>query len=80
MRAPFRRGLLTMTLLYAISLAQAFMPGYQSQTVLFQPSRKLRRRTLGLVVEWAAGHREELLETWRLAEAHQPLNRIEPLE
>jgi hypothetical protein len=56
------------------------MPGYQSQTVLFQPSRKLRRRTLGLVVEWAAGHREELLETWRLAEAHQPLNRIEPLE
>jgi hypothetical protein len=56
------------------------MPGYQSQTVLFQPSRKLRRRTLALVVEWAEAHRDELLENWRLAEAHRPLNRIEPLE
>jgi hypothetical protein len=41
---------------------------------------KLRRRTLALVVEWAAQHREELLENWRLADAHESLNPIEPLE
>ena len=41
---------------------------------------KLRRRSLALVLEWAVGHREELLENWRLAEAHRPLNPIEPLE
>jgi hypothetical protein len=41
---------------------------------------ELRRRTLGLVVEWAGAHRDELLENWRLAAAHQPLIRIEPLE
>lgn len=28
----------------------------------------------------AADHRDELLENWRLAEAQQPLNLIEPLE
>jgi hypothetical protein len=41
---------------------------------------KLRRRTLALVVEWAEGHRDELLENWRLAEAHRPLNQIDPLD
>ena len=41
---------------------------------------ELRRRTLALVVEWAEAHRDELLENWRLAEAHRPLNRIAPLE
>ena len=41
---------------------------------------ELRRRTLGLVVEWAANHRDELLENWRLAEAHPTPNRIDPLE
>jgi hypothetical protein len=41
---------------------------------------ELRRRTLGLVLEWAAQHREELLENWRLAQAHQPLNPVGPLE
>jgi hypothetical protein len=41
---------------------------------------RLRRRTLTLVVEWAAEHRDELLDNWRLAESHQPLNPIDPLE
>jgi hypothetical protein len=39
-----------------------------------------RRRTLGLVIEWAEEHREELLENWRLAEAHRPLNASDPLD
>ena len=41
---------------------------------------KLPRRALALVLEWAADHRDELLEDWRLAEAHQPIIRIPPLE
>ena len=40
----------------------------------------LPRRALGLVLEWGAEHRKELLDDWRLAEAHRPLNEIEPLE
>ena len=41
---------------------------------------QIPRRALALVREWAAAHRDELLEDWRLAEAHNPLNRIQPLE
>jgi hypothetical protein len=41
---------------------------------------KLPRRAQALVLEWAAEHRTELLENWRLAEAHQPLQYIPPLE
>jgi hypothetical protein len=40
----------------------------------------LRSRTLALVLEWASEHRAELMENWRLAEAHHPLNQIAPLE
>jgi hypothetical protein len=41
---------------------------------------KLSRRVLGLVQEWASQHRAELRENWRLAEEHNPLNPIPPLE
>ena len=41
---------------------------------------KLPRRALALVLEWTADHRDELVEDWRLAENHQPLNSIESLE
>ena len=34
------------------------------------------RRALRAVLE----HREELLDDWRLAESHQPLKKIAPLE
>ena len=37
-------------------------------------------RALGLVMEWAALHREELLEDWYLARGLAPLKRIRPLE
>lgn len=36
-------------------------------------------RALGLVIEWAAIHVEELLLDWELAAKRQPLNRIAPL-
>lgn len=40
----------------------------------------LPRRAMDLVLEWAGSHRSELLEDWRLAERHQPLKKIAPLE
>lgn len=38
------------------------------------------RRAVGLVLEWAALHRDELLKNWELAREKQPLRRIAPLE
>jgi hypothetical protein len=41
---------------------------------------ELPPRALGMVVEWAAQHQNELLELWELASKNQPLHRIEPLK
>jgi hypothetical protein len=40
----------------------------------------LSPRVLGLVVEWAALHRSELLDNWNRARMQSPLYRVEPLE
>jgi hypothetical protein len=40
----------------------------------------LSPRVLGLVVEWAALHRQELLDNWNRARLQSPLSRVEPLE
>ncbi len=37
-------------------------------------------RALGLVIEWAAQHKEELLNNWALAKDNQTLKKIEPLK
>ncbi len=37
-------------------------------------------RALGLVIEWASLHQEELLQNWELARQNQRLNKIAPLE
>lgn len=36
-------------------------------------------RALGLTIEWAAQHREELLADWQLAASRRRLRSIEPL-
>ena len=36
-------------------------------------------RALGLVVEWASLHKEELMKDWELAKSNQPPAKIEPL-
>lgn len=36
-------------------------------------------RAVGLVVEWANLHQEELLADWNRAQAQEPLEKIEPL-
>jgi hypothetical protein len=41
---------------------------------------KFPPRPLGLVLEWYIRHREELAETWELAQARKQLRRIAPLE
>jgi hypothetical protein len=40
----------------------------------------LSKRATAMVLEWAQAHREELKADWALAEKHQPLEKIAPLE
>ena len=40
----------------------------------------LSSRTLGLVVEWASQHREELLHDWELARKQKKPEKIQPLK
>ena len=40
----------------------------------------LPRRAFGLVLEWAAEHRDELLEDWNLCSRMQTPKAIEPLK
>ena len=40
----------------------------------------LPRRAMALVLEWAAEHRDELMEDWKLCEKMQQPKRIEPLK
>jgi hypothetical protein len=41
---------------------------------------KFPKRALNAVMEWYELHKEELLNDWELAQAEQPLKKIEPLE
>ncbi|MBX9877693.1 MAG: DUF4160 domain-containing protein [Candidatus Obscuribacterales bacterium] len=41
---------------------------------------QLSPRVLGLVMEWASLHQQELTENWNLAREHEPLKQIDPLE
>ena len=40
----------------------------------------LPRRALGLTIEWAFKHRDELMEDWTLCQSKQLPKRIKPLE
>lgn len=40
----------------------------------------LKRRALGLVLDWAELHQDELMVNWDLARQGLPLNQIAPLE
>lgn len=42
-------------------------------------SGSLPPRALGLVMEWASIHRDELLGEWEKARMEKPLNKINPL-
>lgn len=63
-----------------------FHARYSSRKVLIEIETlgalrgELPPRVLGLVTEWAAIHRDELLANWRRARSEQPLEPIDPLE
>lgn len=40
---------------------------------------RLPPRALGMTIEWAGQHQDELMTDWELAATHQRLHRIEPL-
>jgi hypothetical protein len=40
----------------------------------------LPKRAFAMVLEWVFAHRNELMEDWMPAKAHEPLKQIEPLE
>ncbi|MFH1157125.1 MAG: DUF4160 domain-containing protein [Pseudomonadota bacterium] len=40
----------------------------------------LTPRALGLVIEWASQHQQELLKNWELAKINQVVEKIEPLK
>lgn len=40
----------------------------------------LSARVFGLVMEWTALHREELMQDWERASNNEPLKKIAPLE
>ncbi len=41
---------------------------------------QISSRALGLIMEWAAQHKQELLEDWELARQGQPPKKIAPLK
>jgi len=41
---------------------------------------RLPPRVVGLVIEWASLHQQELLANWERAQAQQVLRKIDPLE
>ena len=41
---------------------------------------QISARALGLIMEWASQHKEELLEDWNLARNNQPPKKITPLK
>lgn len=41
---------------------------------------RLPSRALGLVIEWASQHQDELLQDWELAESGKPPKKIAPLK
>lgn len=40
---------------------------------------RLPKRVVSLVLEWAFGHRQELLKDWELSQRKEELNKIKPL-
>jgi Domain of unknown function (DUF4160) len=58
--------------------------GDQKAVIGIEPLRLLEGslppRAIGFVMEWAALHRNELLDDWQLARSESPLRRIAPLE
>lgn len=62
---------------HAIYGDEEALVGIESLSVI---AGRLSPRAVGLVMEWASLHRDELLENWRMAESKAPLDPIDPLK
>ena len=62
---------------HAIYAGQQAIIGIRDLVVL---RGQLPPRALGLVMEWATQHRDDLMDDWRLAREQAPLRAISPLE
>jgi len=56
------------------------MPGSVEIETLRILEGHLSPRALGLVIEWASQHRDELMQNWELARSNQAPRKIEPLK
>ncbi len=56
------------------------MPDIMEKKSLKVLEGSISPRALGLVIEWATLHKEELLKNWDLAKSNQPPEKIEPLK
>ena len=58
--------------------------GEQKATIMIESLAldrgSLPPRAMGMVLEWALIHKEELIQNWYLAIEHKPLHKIKPLE
>jgi len=67
-------------------VADAQAVGVRRETLALKAVETLRiegrlpKRVIGLVLEWAFEHRDELMENWELTKAKKPLRDILPLE
>jgi hypothetical protein len=52
----------------------------QHQYTGSDPHGSITSRTLGLVIEWASMHRDELLRDWELARKQKKPEKIPPLK
>lgn len=63
-----------------------FHASYEGKDCVFDIQRislmegNLSPRALGLIVEWATLHRQELLEAWERAQKREAPGKIEPLQ
>jgi len=63
-----------------ITIHRIFMPGSVEIETLRILEGHLSPRALGLVIEWASQHRDELMQNWELARSNQAPRKIEPLK
>ncbi|MBM4386432.1 MAG: DUF4160 domain-containing protein [Deltaproteobacteria bacterium] len=55
----------------------SWYPSYSGNPRIFEGN--IQPRALGLVMEWASQHQEELMNDWNLAKKNQPPKKISPL-
>ncbi|MHB9035054.1 MAG: DUF4160 domain-containing protein [Armatimonadota bacterium] len=61
---------------HAIYAGEEVLIAIESLSVM---AGRMAPRAIGLVIEWASMHKEELLRNWRNVQTHEPVAQIDPL-